>query len=104
MPETVIISGGNPGCPINMRSGKSTDYKIIKSIPQGASAELVEAGEKWSKIRYGGVTGYVSSVFINKSGATTPTAGGNDETTVTIQRGGLEKVYDTIGDWLGLRG
>lgn len=104
MTENVFIYGGNTASPINMRSGKSTDYKIIKTIPQGASAELIELGEKWSKIRYGGVTGYVSSVFINKSGATTPTADGNDETTVTIQRVDMEKVYDTIGDWLGLRG
>ena len=105
MPETVIISGGNPGCPINMRSGKSTDYKIIKSIPQGASAELIEAGDKWSKIKYAGTTGYVSSVFVKSPGNTTPAANTNENaSSVTIQRAELEKIYDTIGDWLGLRG
>lgn len=104
MPESVIISGGNTEHPINMRSGRGTDYKIIKTIPQGASAELVEAGEKWSKIRYDGVTGYVSSVFVRKEGSTMETGTQDDGATVTIRKADLEKIYDTIGDWLGLRG
>ena len=104
MPESVIISGGNIEHPINMRSGKGTDYKIIKTIPQGASAELIEAGEKWSKIRYGGVTGYVSSVFAHQTGAATETGTQDNGTTVTVRKADLEKLYDTIGDWLGLRG
>ena len=29
---------------------------------------------------------------------------GEDKDTVTVNRNELEKIYDQIGDWLGLRG
>lgn len=93
MGELIYISGGNPAAPINMRSGNSTSNKILKEIPQGSEAELLDFGEKWSKIRYKGTEGYVSSVFVRRQEAVT---GAN----VTIPRAELQQIYDTIGGWL----
>ena len=96
MGELVYISGGNPNAPINMRSGEGTDRKILKEIPQGSEAELLTYGEKWSKIIYKGTEGYVSSVFVRKQEVTSET--------IRVPKKELEKIYDTLGDWLGLRG
>lgn len=97
MGELIYISGGNPAAPINMRSGDSTSNKILKEIPQGSEAELLDYGEKWSKIRFKGTEGYVSSIFIKRQEVVT---GPN----VTIPKNELQQVYDMIGNWLGLRG
>lgn len=97
MGELIYISGGNASAPVNMRSGAGTDQKIIKEIPQGSEAELLSLGDKWSKIRYNNVEGYVSTVFVHTQEVTAAE-------TVKVSRPELQKIYDTIGDWLGLRG
>jgi len=105
MGETVYIAGGNVAAPIHMRSGDSLNRKILKEIPQGAEAELIEYSTNWSKIKYGNTIGYVASVFVhrNTDEAAAISQDANGEM-ITIERKRLEKVYDEIGDLLGLRG
>ena len=113
--ELVVIKGGNIDRTINLRAGPSTDRRIIADIAQGSIGTLIEIyDEKWSKINVTctegrRVTGYVQNVFVNRIDGSIPTEpepetpSGTGEL-VTIRRSELEKIYDTIGDWLGKRG
>ena len=93
--EQVIISGGNPDAPINLRAAASTSSSLIAQIPQGSTAELIEGGGTWNQIRYGKHTGYVKSEFVHKD---------SEGEKIQVSRADLEKVYDILGDMLGLRG
>ena len=104
----INIAGGNVNAPINMRSGDSLNRKIIKQIPQGSEAELIEHGESWCKIRYKGAEGFVATQFVHvqesSSGSGGTSSADDAGSTVAVDRKQLEALYDTIGDWLGLRG
>lgn len=64
---------------VNFRTGPSTDTTIIQMIPQGATVDvLVASTNGWTKVSYGGKTGYVSSSYLT---ATTPPAIGTAYTT-----------------------
>lgn len=99
-PVEVTISGGNVEKPINMRASSTTQSKIIAEIPQGSTAELVREDGNWDKITYNGQTGYVKAEFVHKIEEPDDPTG----ETVTVPREDLEKIYDQLGDWLGLRG
>lgn len=94
--ETVIISGGNPDQPIRLRRAASTASTIMAEIPQGSEATLTEGGGTWNRIEWNGLAGYVMSVFVHKKG--------DDQENITVNRAELERIYDTLGDMLGLRG
>lgn len=49
---------------LNLRSGAGTSYGIILKIPYKAKVELIQAGTSWSKVRYAGESGYVSSAYL----------------------------------------
>jgi hypothetical protein len=104
--EKVIIKGGIDTAPIHMRSGAGTGYKILADIPQGSEADYVgRVDDKWDQIIYRGRQGYVKSVFVQHAGGNgSQQDDGAAEGTVTVDRVELERIYDTIGDWLGLRG
>ena len=52
---------------VNMRSGPSTDYEVIKQLPQGTTVTLTgETSGGWTQIKHGGDTGWVSSQYIEK--------------------------------------
>ena len=97
--EKVIISGGNPDEPIRLRKAASTTSAILAEMPQGSEAELIEDKGAWIQITWSGKTGYVMSIFVHRVDD-----GGQDGETVSVNRAELEKIYDTIGDMLGLRG
>ena len=50
---------------LNIRSGPSTSYAVIGSIPRGGVIEVKEYGATWSKIQYGGISGYVATQYFN---------------------------------------
>ena len=53
---------------LNFRSGAGTKYSIIGSIKKGTEVSVISESNGWSKINYGGKTGYVSSNYLaNKS-------------------------------------
>ncbi len=92
------ISGGNPDKPIRMRSKPATSGAIVAEIPQGSEAELLGTDGDWSNIKYAGSTGWTMSQFVHTE---EPEPSGD---TVTVNKAELEAIYDTIGNWLGLRG
>lgn len=101
--EKVIIRGGVETSPVHMRSGPGTGHKILTDIPQGSEAQLVQAvNDKWSQVIYGGRTGYVQTVFVQREPSGSGTEGSADY--VTVSRKDLEQIYDLVGSLLGLRG
>jgi len=49
---------------LNMRTGPSTDYKIVTTLNRGTAVEIVEDGS-WPKVRENGNTGYVAGRFLS---------------------------------------
>lgn len=57
---------------LNLRSGASTKYKTLTTIPKGKQIKMVSYGKSWSKVSYGSKTGYVSSKYLKKTTKTAP--------------------------------
>ena len=55
---------------LNMRSGPSTSYRVLKVLSKGSSVEVISTTNNWSKIKYSGITGYVLDEYL-KSNTTT---------------------------------
>lgn len=57
---------------LNMRSGAGTGYGILLTIPKGATVTLSSTSGTWSKVTYGGKTGWVSSTYLVTTQAAKP--------------------------------
>lgn len=57
---------------VNFRTGPSTNDSIILMIPQGAKVDVVTASVNgWTKVSYGGKTGYVSTPYLTATVSST---------------------------------
>ncbi|MEX1307515.1 MAG: SpoIID/LytB domain-containing protein, partial [Eubacteriales bacterium] len=65
---------------LNIRSGPSTSYTRIGSIPRGGVIKVKEYGTTWSKIEYGGISGYVATQYFNITSGSTSTPAANTAT------------------------
>ena len=97
--EKVTIRGGNPDAPVHLRSAGSKASAVLADIPQGSQADLLEGGGRWSRVSWGGKTGYVMSEFIARDDSGEP--GGE---MIPVRKADLEKAYNLLGGLLGLRG
>ncbi len=85
---------------LNVRSGAGTNYASIGSVTKGQKLSVVSKSGSWYKINYNGRMGYVSSDYVQASGATTPPA---ESTTYTVTasklnvRSGAGTSYASIG-------
>ena len=52
---------------LNVRSGPSTSYSVIGKVSEGDKVEVISTSNGWSKIKYKGKTGYVSSKYLSSS-------------------------------------
>ena len=52
------------GLPVKMRSKPSSKCRLYWEVPAGAEVQLIEKGDEWSRIRYGGQTGYMMDKFL----------------------------------------
>ena len=52
---------------LNFRSGPSTSYSVIGKLSSGDKVEVISTSNGWSKIKYDGKTGYVSSKYLSSS-------------------------------------
>ncbi|WP_455538591.1 SH3 domain-containing protein [Terrisporobacter sp.] len=53
---------------LNFRKEPSTDYEIIRSLPQKSEVEVVPMKDGWTLVRYNGTLGFVSTKYLsNKS-------------------------------------
>lgn len=49
---------------LNLRAGASTSHKVLVSIPKGKTVTYVAKSGTWSKISYGGKTGFVNTKYL----------------------------------------
>lgn len=86
---------------------KSMAYALWDEIPAGTTVEVIESGDKWSRIQTAGKTGWMMSKFLR---ADLIPAGDNNQDpsppgdVILVDRARLESLYDELGDILGLRG
>ena len=60
--SAVVINGGNG---VNVRSGPSTDYESLATVPNGASVQITgSAGDGWYKITFSGVGGVETAGYM----------------------------------------
>ncbi len=52
--------------PVNMRTGPSTKYPVIRELQTGEEVELVSTEGKWAKVVSGGTEGYVFAKYLSK--------------------------------------
>ena len=98
---TAIVYAEN-GNPVKMRAKPSTASNTYWEVPHNTTVTVSERGDTWSKIEYNGRTGYMMSKFLKYDEEAKETETTEDQ--VAVSRVELERVYDIIGDMLGLRG
>ncbi|CEP84605.1 mannosyl-glycoprotein endo-beta-N-acetylglucosamidase [[Clostridium] sordellii] len=72
---------------LNVRSGPSTGYGIIGSLKNNEKVEVTSESNGWSKIKYNGKEGYVSSTYLkdsNEGGTSKPDEKPNVETKIKV--------------------
>lgn len=80
---------------LSLRTGPSTNSPRIAWIPDGDLVHVIEDCKDWKKVEWSGQTGYVVSSFL--------TAPGTEKIPAQLQER-LQKIYDELGDILGLGG
>ncbi len=65
----------NDGDRLNLRRSTSSSGTVLDRIPNGTEVEVVETGDKWTKVRYNGFTGYVATQYLTKTRAAAPQTG-----------------------------
>ena len=84
---------------LNVRSGPSTSYSVIGKVSEGDKVEVISTSNGWSKIKYNGKTGYVSSQYLSSSTApesTTTTTKYVNTLSLNV-RSGPSTSYSVIG-------
>ena len=75
--QTTVVIGGK----LNLRSGESSSAGILLRIPDNATVTVLNRGATWSRVQYGGLTGYVMTKYL--SFTTSGTAGTAKVTTAS---------------------
>ena len=66
---TAFATGYTTSSAVYMRSGSSTEYAIVCTVPQGASIEVDYVTDGWAHATWNGCTGFIYSDYINGMGA-----------------------------------
>ena len=72
--ESAVVTGNG----VNMRSGPGTNYRVIDSLPRGATVNVSDRSNgSWYAVDYNGSSGFMSSSYLSiteedYSGVTTP--------------------------------
>ena len=91
-PYQARVVGGK----LNLREQPSTSAERLCQIPEGEIITMTDEAGEWAKTAYSGRDGWVLKTYIE--------AVNGDADTVTVSRAELEKLYATLGGWLGLKG
>ncbi len=68
--------------PVNLRSGPSTDTRILTKLETGTKIKVIKDEGEWTKIEVNGIEGYVMTIFV-----TNTDPGGGKVTTDNIREG-----------------
>lgn len=66
-PKAVTATKYYTTADLNMRTGASTKYKKVTTVPKGKAVTYVSKSGTWYKVQYGGKSGYVSSSYLSKT-------------------------------------
>ena len=67
LPVTPTLHVAHPqGLAVNLRTGASLSSDIEIQVPNGKAVTVLAPGSEWTKVRYGGYTGYMLSYFLQK--------------------------------------
>ena len=94
------------GKPVNFRKQPGASGALAGRIPVGESVEVYEKGPDWCFCQWKGQTGYVMTRFLNfgeRVPGVDPDPAPAPDRIVAVNREDLEKVYDIIGNLLGVR-
>lgn len=56
---------------LNLRTGPSTNYSIILTMPKGAAVTVYSISNGWAKLSYSGTNGYASTTYLSKTAPST---------------------------------
>jgi len=66
---TAVVTTKNGG-KVNVRSGPSSGYKSVGSLPSGTKVTVLLKGNNWYQISANGLTGFMSTGYLSGTGAT----------------------------------
>ena len=52
------------GSTVNLRAGAGASSLLVERVPVGAAVEVLGAGDRWSRVKYGNRTGYMMTRFL----------------------------------------
>ena len=82
---------------LNLRTQPSTSADRLTQIPNGSVITVTDELNGWCRTRWDGCDGWVMGQYLERIEE-------DDPDSVQVPREELRKIYDSIGDWLGLRG
>ncbi len=72
---TAYVSTRNGGR-VNVRSGPSSSYASVTTLPTGTKVTVLLQGNGWSQITADGVSGFMSTTYLSSTGGNTGSSGG----------------------------
>ena len=86
-PSTPSTEKGVTTDNVNFRNSASTSSSIITTIPKNTTIEIIDKSTSgWYKVKYKGVTGYVSSKYVSLNGNNSD-ENANDKPSTSTQKG-----------------
>ena len=74
---------------LNLRQSPSTASTVLRTIPRGATVELLKQGAEWCQVRYQGTSGYVATRYLAFGGQSGSSVTITETATVMTSGGGL---------------
>ena len=74
---------------LNLRQSPTTASTVLRTIPRGATVELLQQGAEWCQVRYLGTSGYVATKYLAFGGSSDAPSGSQETATVSTNGGGL---------------
>ncbi|PGS48451.1 C40 family peptidase [Bacillus sp. AFS041924] len=83
---TQVVSSGNyvsTGNGVRIRSGAGTSYQILGSVNKNQKLNVISSANGWYKIKFNGVTGYISATYVGKGTESNSNSSNNTNQEVT---------------------
>ena len=102
MTATVYAPSGST---VNLRAKPTTAAALVERVPVGTHVTIISESGDWAYIQVGdedhGLCGYMMSEYLRQDELP---PGETQQETVMVDRAWLEKVHQTIGEYLGSKG
>ena len=79
MAETGTVTGSN----VRMRRESNTSSDALQLVGKGMEVEILGEENGWYKVRYNGLTGYISSDYVEITSSDSPSSGGSSNSSNT---------------------